>query len=211
MPEGSDQALAPDRSRLFSQVIGASTRRSSATPFAIPRTISIVPSVTMKGTTRRRVMSSPLTSPQAAAAATPASSATAGDAPSFSSTAITTVVSEMTEPTERSMPPATITAVMPIAAMQTIAVWRAISSRLPGSMNCDAGERGEDQRHQHEAEQRAGAVEQRPRGHDARAAPPVIVATIRSDSFSSATGRAGWSRPRNITATRSQTPSSSGR
>ena len=54
------------RSRSFSQVIGASTRRSSARPFAAPRTISIVPSVTMKGTTRSRVIRTPLTRPQSA-------------------------------------------------------------------------------------------------------------------------------------------------
>ena len=62
------------RSRSFSQVIGASIRRSSARPFAAPRTSSIVPSVTMNGTTRRRVIRSPLTAPHIAAAATRAES-----------------------------------------------------------------------------------------------------------------------------------------
>ena len=58
------------RSRSFSQVIGASIRRSSASPFAAPRTSSIVPSVTMNGTTRSRVMSRPLIAPHSAPAAT---------------------------------------------------------------------------------------------------------------------------------------------
>ncbi len=76
-------------------------------------------------------MSRPLTTPQSAAAATAPSAATAGrGAVCAAARAITTVVSAMTDPTERSMPPATITTVMPIAAMQTIAVCRAISSRL---------------------------------------------------------------------------------
>ena len=66
MPVGSHSPLPSRavRSRLFSQVTGASIRRSSARPFAAPRTRSIVPSVTMNGTTRSWVTSSPLTRPQ---------------------------------------------------------------------------------------------------------------------------------------------------
>ena len=54
MADGSSRPR-PSRTvltRSFSHVIGASIRRSSASPFAAPRTSSIVPSVTMNGTTR---------------------------------------------------------------------------------------------------------------------------------------------------------------
>ena len=68
MPAGRPTAPRAVRSRSFSQVIGASMRRSSASPFAAPRTISIVPSVTMKGTTLSRVMRTPLMKPHRAAA-----------------------------------------------------------------------------------------------------------------------------------------------
>ena len=37
------------RSRSFSHVAGASSRRSPDSPFAVPRTSSIIPRVTMKG------------------------------------------------------------------------------------------------------------------------------------------------------------------
>ena len=62
----------------FSQVVGASSRRSPDRPLAVPRTSSIMPSVTMNGTTRRRVMSRPLTRPQIAPAPIPAAAAAIG-------------------------------------------------------------------------------------------------------------------------------------
>ncbi len=43
---------------------------------------------------------------------------------------MTTVVSATIEPTDKSIPPATITMVIPSAAVQTIAVCLAMSSRL---------------------------------------------------------------------------------
>ena len=46
---------------------------------------------------------------------------------------MTTVASAMIAPTERSMPPETMTMVMPSAASATMAVWRRIVSRLSGS------------------------------------------------------------------------------
>ena len=55
----------------LSQEAGASIFWSWARPLATPRTTSIVPSVTMKGTTRRRVTSRPLSAPQATPAAMP--------------------------------------------------------------------------------------------------------------------------------------------
>ena len=91
-----------------------------------------------------------------------------------SSSAITTVPSAMIEPTDRSMPPATITIVMPTAAMLTIAVCRAISSRLAGREKLRADERAEHDGDEHQAEQRAGALEQRSRRH-APGAPPVAA------------------------------------
>src|SRR6516162_4067785 len=123
------------RSRLFSHVIGASTRRSSARPFAAPRASSIVPSVTMNGTTRSCVIKRPFTAPQAAAAPTAPSAAIAGPAPALSSSAVTTVLSAPTEPTDRSMPPEMMTIVIPSAATQTMTVWRAISSRFAARKN----------------------------------------------------------------------------
>ena len=80
MPIGTPNPAPPRavRSSSLSHVSGASTRRSSAMPFAAPRTSSIVPSVTMKGTTFRRVISRPLTRPQTAAAPSAPSAETAG-------------------------------------------------------------------------------------------------------------------------------------
>ena len=49
--------------------------------------------------------------------------------------AITTVVSATSEPTERSMPPWTITNVMPTAATATTTVWRVIVSRFTTPRN----------------------------------------------------------------------------
>ena len=49
---------------------------------------------------------------------------------------MTTVVNATIDPTDRSIPPATITIVMPSAAVQTMAVCLAISSRLLPRKNC---------------------------------------------------------------------------
>ena len=123
-PHGSSRPLPSRtvRSMLFSQVIGASSRRSSASPLAPPRTSSMVPSVMMNGTTRRPVMSTPFISPHTAPAAIAPAAATSGHEPSRRNCAVTTVLSAMTDPTDRSIPPATITIVMPSAATHTIAV-----------------------------------------------------------------------------------------
>ncbi len=66
--------------------------------------------------------------------------------------------------------------------------------QVAGLDELDAGEQREHERDEHQPDEGAGAVEQRSCGH-ARAAPPVIVATIRSDSVSSATGRARLQPP----------------
>ena len=90
----------------------------------------------MKGTTLSRVTRRPVTSPHKAPAATPAAAAAPGPAAFRSAMAMTTVLEETIEPTDRSMPAATITSVIPSAAVQTIAAWRAISSRFAGPRNC---------------------------------------------------------------------------
>ena len=78
MPDGTSVSPRVTRSRSFSQVVGASIRRSSPRPFAAPRMTSIVPSVTMNGTTRSWVINTPLISPQSAAVAMAPSAANNG-------------------------------------------------------------------------------------------------------------------------------------
>ena len=63
----------------------------------------------MKGTMPSRVISAPLTSPHSAPTPTPPKIPTTGLAPSYKRTAVTTEESAMIEPTDRSMPPATMT------------------------------------------------------------------------------------------------------
>ena len=103
---------------------------------------------------------------------------------------MTTVVSATIEPTDRSMPPATITIVMPSAAMQTIAVCRAISSRLPGAKKLRA-RRGRRRSigHQHEAEHGTAGARQRPR-QSCRALGPRCREHHPSARSDSAAGRA---------------------
>ena len=126
-----------------------------------------------------------------------------------SSSAVTTVLSATTDPTERSMPPDTITMVMPSAATQTMTVWRAISSRLAARKNCGPMSAPNSASDEREPDEDAGLVEQAaPCGYDARAPDAAINSAC---SFHSATGLAGPSRPRDITAMRSHTPSNSGR
>ena len=108
----------------FSHVIGASTFCSDASPFAAPRTMRYVPSVTMKGATLSRVISSPFTAPHNAPAPTPASRAAPGGQTS-SILAITTVTNAMIDATERSIPPVMITKVIPIAERHTTVACRA--------------------------------------------------------------------------------------
>ena len=171
MPGGQQQPRrrpARVRSRSFSHVAGASMRRSSARPLAAPRTSSIVPSVTMNGTTWSRVISRPLSAPHSAPAATPPSGARSRRRrrPARSSSAVTTVLSATMEPTDRSIPPATITIVMPSAATQTMAVCRAISSRFAARKNCGPMSDAEDERDQGEPDEHAALVEK-------PAAPPT--------------------------------------
>ena len=80
----------------------------------------MLPSVTMKGTTIRRVMSTPLSSPRSAPAPTPARAALGADPTCFMTNAAITEDSAMLAPTDRSMPPLTMTKVMPIAESPTM-------------------------------------------------------------------------------------------
>ena len=78
-----------------------------------------------------------------------------------------------------------------------------------GTEELRADERAEDQGDDDEPDEHAALVEEPPRAYEAARAPD---ASINNEcSVHSSTGRAGPSRPRDITAMRSQTPSSSGR
>jgi hypothetical protein len=114
----------------LTQVAGASTVVWCASHFAAPRATPSMPSVAMKGTTRRRVIAVALSRPTRAPSSTAPSTASDGARPSRSARAHSTPVSAIVEPTERSMPPATITSVMPIAPMATITVCASTTRRL---------------------------------------------------------------------------------
>ncbi len=95
----------------------------------------IAPSVTMNGAIRSDVMSSPATRPTEEATRIPAAAAVTLPAPARSMEATTTVVSATEEPTERSIPPCTMTNVMPTEAMATITVWRAMVMKFADRAN----------------------------------------------------------------------------
>ncbi len=81
----------------------------------------------MNGVTPRPVMSAPLASPQRPPTATPQPRAAGiGRPASLMSVARTTVTSATAEPTDRSIPPAIITAVIPSAAIPTMTACTAI-------------------------------------------------------------------------------------
>ena len=113
------------------------------------------------------------------------------------------------EPTARSIPPPTMTSVMPIAPIATITVWARTTRRLLAgevALGRAARER-EEGHHEQEAHEGAEADEAL-----AQVAPHAPIAASRTVSgVHSATGRAGPRRPRLITARRSHTPRSSGR
>src|SRR5262249_38695058 len=78
-----------------------------------------------------------------------------------------------------------------------------------GGKEPGADERAKRDRDEGQAEEDPALVEKPPRAYDAARAPD---ASINSEcSVHSSTGRAGPSRPRDITAIRSQTPRSSGK
>ena len=90
----------------------------------------MVPSVTMNGTMPSLVTSKPFSAPKSAPDATPPSADRAGPMPARSITAVITDASAMTEPTDRSMPPLTITRVIPVAPSPTMTVWVATVFKL---------------------------------------------------------------------------------
>jgi hypothetical protein len=102
-----------------------------------------MPSVTMNGESRRPVTRPPIRQPQAAPQITVATAAAAGDQPRDTSVASVTVASATWAPTDRSMPPLTITRVMPSAAVATTAVWRSMISAFAAFANW-AGRRAEN-------------------------------------------------------------------
>src|SRR5947209_2740583 len=89
----------------------------------------------MKGGMRSAAMVTPFASPHAAPAATAAAMPSNTGAPFVIANAPTTPASAITDPTERSIPPATITTVMPIAMIVITAVWRATPARFPEERN----------------------------------------------------------------------------
>ena len=74
----------------------------------------------------------PLINPHAAPTATQIRKPAAAGAPPVIASDPTTLAIARMEPTERSIPPDTMTIVMPIAIIVITAVWRAIAARLPG-------------------------------------------------------------------------------
>ena len=88
---------------------------------------------------------------------------------------MTTVVSATTEPTDRSMPPDTMTIVMPSAAVQTIAVCRAMSSRLAPLKKRGPISDTEDDRDEQQADERSRRFEQPAGAHAACSAPVASI------------------------------------
>ena len=89
-----------------------------------------MPSVTTNGGMPIWAISTPLMKPASSATASAAPMPTQIEWPSFISTPTTIADSPMTEPTDRSMPPVMITAVMPKATMATSEKLRVTLNRL---------------------------------------------------------------------------------
>ena len=124
---GAESDASSTRSRPFgSQSIFC----SDASPMALPRSAVIAPSVTTNGMSRNRPTQTPISAPIAVATATATMTATKGLEPPFRSRATITVVSATSEPVERSMPPVTMTSVIPRAQIATTTLCRLIVSRF---------------------------------------------------------------------------------
>ena len=191
------------------QVGGTLTVVWLASHLAVPRATPSMPRVAMNGTTRRRVMARALTRPTSPPVRTARRTARPGAQPSRTARAQRTPVRAIVEPTARSIPPPTITSVIPMAPMATITVWARTTRRLlAGEVPLGGPARDrEEADHEQQADEGPEADEAVP-----QVAPHAPIAA--SSAFSgvhSATGRAGERRPRLITARRSQTPRSSGR
>ena len=106
----------------LTHVGGTLTVCCPAIHLATPRAMPSVPSVAMNGITRSLVMNRPLMTPTTPPATTPSSTARSGLTPSRIAIAVTTPVSAITDPTDRSMPPLTMIIVMPMAPSATMTV-----------------------------------------------------------------------------------------
>ena len=144
-----------------------------------------------------------------APAAMAANTAVDSPVPDLRHKATMTEVMATMEPTDRSMPPRTMTRVIPSAAVPTMAVCLAMVSSVRTDAKLSGPTRAKKTVHRREADERAetgqpGSNAGRRRRHET--AWPMMVS-----SSSSATGRASDRKPRLITAMRSASPSSSGR
>src|SRR5262249_57493160 len=77
----------------LTHVAGALTVCSPATHFAVPRPIPSIPRVTIKGTTRNRVIANPFSPPINPPISVPAATASSGDHPSLIPSAVITLES----------------------------------------------------------------------------------------------------------------------
>ena len=116
----------------FTHVGGAFTVCSCASHFATPRAMPSMPSVAIKGTTRSLVTSIPFATPTMPPTSTAAATAAIGHPPPARTRAVTTPVSAIVAPTDRSIPPPTMIIVMPIAPVATMAVCERTMRRLNG-------------------------------------------------------------------------------
>src|SRR5687768_5428653 len=98
----------------------------------IERATDIIPSVTTNGGMPTTAMRKPLRKPTNSEAAMANGKATGSGNPELISTLVTMAETSTVEPTDRSMPPVMITAVMPMAMMPTKAKLRVTLKRLPG-------------------------------------------------------------------------------
>src|SRR5262245_33335678 len=99
------------------------------------RAIESMPRVATKGGMPTCAIRTPLTSPTASEAARPAPMPTHAEYPAFSTTPVTIADRQRVEPTDRSMPPVMITAVIPIATMATNTKFRVTLNRFCGVAN----------------------------------------------------------------------------
>ncbi len=208
MPDGRNVSPRVTRSRSFNHVAGASIRRSSPSPFAAPRITSIVPSVTINGTTRSCVISTPLMRPHRAAVPMPPSAANSGLTSIRSNCAITTVTSAIIEPTDKIDPAGDDDDRHADCGDADNRHLPSHELEIGGGEELRPDQHPEDDRDQYQADERSGPLDERSGRH---AAVPPVTAIIKSCSVSDSAGTASFSRPRCMTAMRSQSPSSSGR
>ena len=108
-----------------------------ASHLEMPRAMPIMPSVTMNGIMRNAVIMPPLAKPTSPPASTVSKSTTAKPWPCSISLAVTTLHSATTDPALKSIPPLTITSVIPIAPMATMTVCVRIILKLLPLKNSD--------------------------------------------------------------------------